>query len=49
MSKFRCSPRMAFAAFADAPVEGRVEVGMGGRWDAANVINALSPSSPRSA
>ena len=32
---------MAFAAFADAPVDAAVvEVGLGGRWDATNVINA---------
>ena len=32
---------MAFAAFADAPVDVAViEVGLGGRWDATNVINA---------
>jgi dihydrofolate synthase / folylpolyglutamate synthase len=31
---------MAFAAFADAPVDvAVVEVGMGGTWDATNVIN----------
>jgi dihydrofolate synthase/folylpolyglutamate synthase len=32
---------MAFAAFADAPVDVAViEVGLGGRWDATNVVNA---------
>ena len=32
---------MAFAAFADAPVEvAVVEVGMGGSWDATNVVDA---------
>lgn len=32
---------MAFAAFADAPVDiAVVEVGMGGRWDATNVVDA---------
>jgi dihydrofolate synthase/folylpolyglutamate synthase len=32
---------MAFAAFADAPIEVAViEVGLGGRWDATNVVNA---------
>ena len=32
---------MAFAAFADAPVDvAVVEVGLGGRWDATNVVNA---------
>lgn len=41
MSKFEVLTGMAFAAFADAPVEvAVVEVGMGGRWDATNVINA---------
>jgi dihydrofolate synthase/folylpolyglutamate synthase len=33
---------MAFSAFADAPVEiGVIEVGMGGTWDATNVIDSL--------
>ena len=41
LSKFEVLTAMAFAAFADAPVEvAVVEVGMGGRWDATNVINA---------
>src|SRR6201996_5352187 len=41
MSKFEVLTGMAFAAFADAPVEvAVVEVGMGGRWDATNVVNA---------
>ena len=32
---------MAFAAFADAPIDiAVVEVGLGGRWDATNVVNA---------
>ena len=32
---------MAFAAFADAPVDvGVIEVGLGGRWDATNVVHA---------
>lgn len=32
---------MAFAAFADAPVDAAVvEVGLGGRWDATNVVHA---------
>jgi dihydrofolate synthase / folylpolyglutamate synthase len=32
---------MAYAAFADAPVEvAAVEVGMGGSWDATNVVDA---------
>lgn len=41
MSKFEVLAGMAFAAFADAPVEvAVVEVGLGGRWDATNVITA---------
>jgi dihydrofolate synthase/folylpolyglutamate synthase len=41
MSKFEVVTAMAFAAFADAPVDiGVIEVGMGGRWDATNVIDA---------
>jgi dihydrofolate synthase/folylpolyglutamate synthase len=41
LSKFEVLTAMAFAAFADAPVEvAVVEVGLGGRWDATNVINA---------
>ncbi len=41
MSKFEVLTAMAFAAFADAPVDvAVVEVGLGGRWDATNVINA---------
>lgn len=41
MSKFEVLTAMAFAAFADAPVDVAViEVGMGGRWDATNVIDA---------
>ncbi|OBK21814.1 dihydrofolate synthase [Mycobacterium asiaticum] len=41
MSKFEVLTGMAFAAFADAPVDvAVVEVGMGGTWDATNVINA---------
>lgn len=41
MSKFEVLTAMAFTAFADAPVDvAVVEVGMGGRWDATNVINA---------
>lgn len=32
---------LAFAAFADAPVEvGVIEVGMGGEWDATNIVDA---------
>ncbi|MDT5335748.1 MAG: dihydrofolate synthase / folylpolyglutamate synthase [Mycobacterium sp.] len=41
MSKFEVVTAMAFAAFADAPVDVAViEVGMGGRWDATNVVDA---------
>jgi dihydrofolate synthase / folylpolyglutamate synthase len=41
MSKFEVLTGMAFAAFADAPVEAAVvEVGLGGRWDATNVADA---------
>jgi dihydrofolate synthase / folylpolyglutamate synthase len=41
LSKFEVLTAMAFAAFADAPVEiAVIEVGLGGRWDATNVINA---------
>lgn len=41
LSKFEVLTAMAFAAFADAPVEvAVVEVGLGGRWDATNVIDA---------
>jgi dihydrofolate synthase / folylpolyglutamate synthase len=41
MSKFEVLTAMAFAAFADAPIEiAIVEVGLGGRWDATNLVNA---------
>ncbi len=41
LSKFEVVTAMAFAAFADAPIDvGVIEVGLGGRWDATNVINA---------
>ncbi|WP_214402448.1 bifunctional folylpolyglutamate synthase/dihydrofolate synthase [Pseudonocardia lacus] len=40
LSKFEILTAMGFAAFADAPVEaGVVEVGLGGRWDATNVVD----------
>jgi dihydrofolate synthase/folylpolyglutamate synthase len=40
LSFFEVFTVMAFAAFADAPVEVAVlEVGMGGRWDATNVAD----------
>jgi dihydrofolate synthase/folylpolyglutamate synthase len=45
MSKFEVVTAMAFAAFADAPVDiGVIEVGLGGRWDA---WVRISPGSPR--
>ena len=41
MSKFEVVTAMAFAAFADAPIDVAViEVGLGGRWDATNIVNA---------
>ncbi len=41
MSKFEVVTAMAFAAFADAPIDvAVVEVGMGGRWDATNIVDA---------
>lgn len=41
LSFFEVLTGMAFAAFADAPVDvAVVEVGMGGSWDATNVIDA---------
>jgi dihydrofolate synthase/folylpolyglutamate synthase len=40
LSKFEVLTAMAFAAFADAPVEaGVIEVGLGGTWDATNVAD----------
>ncbi|MGW0183602.1 bifunctional tetrahydrofolate synthase/dihydrofolate synthase [Nocardia sp. NPDC003345] len=40
MSKFEVLTAMAFAAFAEAPVDvAVVETGMGGSWDATNVID----------
>jgi dihydrofolate synthase/folylpolyglutamate synthase len=40
MSKFEVLTGMAFAAFAEAPVDvAIVETGMGGTWDATNVID----------
>ncbi|MGV0992091.1 MAG: bifunctional tetrahydrofolate synthase/dihydrofolate synthase [Mycobacterium sp.] len=42
LSKFEVVTAMAFAAFADAPVDiAVVECGMGGSWDATNVVDAL--------
>jgi dihydrofolate synthase/folylpolyglutamate synthase len=41
LSKFEVLTAMAFAAFADAPVDvAVVEVGLGGQWDATNIVNA---------
>ncbi|MFE1593951.1 bifunctional folylpolyglutamate synthase/dihydrofolate synthase [Nocardia sp. NPDC058705] len=41
MSKFEVLTGMAYAAFAEAPVDvAVVETGMGGTWDATNVIQA---------
>ncbi|MCP3800934.1 bifunctional folylpolyglutamate synthase/dihydrofolate synthase [Allokutzneria sp. A3M-2-11 16] len=40
LSKFEVLTAMAFAAFADAPVDAAVvEVGLGGSWDATNVAD----------
>ncbi|MFF0631639.1 bifunctional folylpolyglutamate synthase/dihydrofolate synthase [Nocardia sp. NPDC004151] len=40
MSKFEVLTAMAYAAFAEAPVDvAVVETGLGGRWDATNVID----------
>jgi dihydrofolate synthase / folylpolyglutamate synthase len=40
---FEVLTAMAFAAFADAPVDAAVlEVGLGGRWDATNVVDAAT-------
>lgn len=41
LSYFEVMTAMAFAAFSDAPVDVAViEVGLGGSWDATNVVNA---------
>ncbi len=41
LSKFEILTAMAFAAFADAPVDvAIVEVGIGGTWDSTNVVDA---------
>ncbi len=41
LSKFEVLTAMAFAAFADTPVEVAViEVGLGGTWDSTNVVDA---------
>lgn len=39
LSKFEILTAMAFAAFADAPVDvGIIEVGLGGTWDSTNIV-----------
>ncbi len=41
MTFFEVMTALAYAAFADAPVDvAVVEVGLGGRWDATNVVDA---------
>ena len=41
MTYFELLTAIAFAAFADAPVDvATVEVGLGGAWDATNVLHA---------
>ncbi|MDG3008561.1 bifunctional folylpolyglutamate synthase/dihydrofolate synthase [Rhodococcus sp. D2-41] len=41
MSKFEVLTAMAYAGFADAPVDvAVVETGLGGRWDATNVVES---------
>jgi dihydrofolate synthase/folylpolyglutamate synthase len=41
MTFFEVMTALAYAAFADAPVEvAVVEVGLGGRWDATNIVEA---------
>ncbi len=43
MTFFEVLTGMAFAAFADAPVDvGVLEVGLGGLWDATNVVEAAT-------
>ena len=45
MSFFEVLTAMAIWKFADTPVDvAIVEVGMGGLWDATNVLNAVRPS-----
>ena len=40
LSKFEVLTAMAFAAFADTPVDaGVIEVGLGGTWDSTNVVD----------
>jgi dihydrofolate synthase/folylpolyglutamate synthase len=41
ISFFEAITALAFAAFAEHPIDvGVIEVGMGGQWDATNVVNA---------
>ena len=41
VSFFEAITALAFAAFAEHPIDvGIIEVGMGGQWDATNVVNA---------
>jgi dihydrofolate synthase/folylpolyglutamate synthase len=41
LSFFEVLTAMAFAVFADVPIDvGVIEVGLGGRWDATNVLDA---------
>ncbi|MFZ4078074.1 MAG: bifunctional folylpolyglutamate synthase/dihydrofolate synthase [Microbacteriaceae bacterium] len=41
LTYFECLTVLAFAAFADAPVDvAIVEVGMGGEWDSTNIVEA---------
>lgn len=41
LSYFEIMTALAFAAFADAPIDvGVIEAGMGGEWDATNVISS---------
>lgn len=41
LSKFEILTAMAYAAFADTPVDvGVIEVGLGGTWDSTNVVDA---------
>lgn len=41
VSFFEAITALAFAAFAEHPIDvGVIEVGMGGQWDATNVVNA---------
>jgi len=41
ISFFEAITALAFAAFAEHPIDvGVIEVGMGGQWDATNVVDA---------